>query len=180
MSSNFYKMRAGNYHSGLIDLINYLEEHSKNMDMIEIGSYLGESTILFAQKFNKIISIDPFLDNYDMEDEVCKDNYANFDLVYEEFKKNTKDYKNITHIRKLSDDAVNDITEKVDFVYIDGLHQYEQVKKDIINYMPFVKSGGFIGGHDYLGSWVGVKAAVDELIGKPDLVFQDSSWLKRL
>ena len=50
------------------------------------------------------------------------------------------------------------------FVWIDGDHNYEQVKRDIKNYIPLIKSGGFIGGHDY-GSpaYTDVKKAVDEI-----------------
>lgn len=65
-------------------------------------------------------------------------------------------------------EAYKRIAEKVDFVWIDGHHTYEQVKKDILNYMPLIKSGGMMGGHDY-GTMAspGVKEAVDEIfIGK--------------
>ena len=48
----------------------------------------------------------------------------------------------------MSEDAVDDIPEKLDFVYIDGNHAYEYVKKDIGLYYPKLKKGGVIGGHD--------------------------------
>src|SRR6056297_2782671 len=38
--------------------------------------------------------------------------------------------------------------EGLDFLFIDGDHSYEGVKKDFLNYSPFVVSGGFIGFHD--------------------------------
>ena len=46
--------------------------------------------------------------------------------------------------------------------------------------MPKIIDGGFIAGHDYGNAAVtceGVKPAVDELFGKPDVVFVDYSWL---
>jgi hypothetical protein len=77
-----------------------------------------------------------------------------------------------------SDEAVHDIVEPVDFVYIDGMHTYEQCKKDIINYLPLVKETGVIGGHDYSPSWTGVVKAVNEVLGVPDIVFgRDGNWL---
>ena len=68
-------------------------------------------------------------------------------------------------IHKMSSDAVNDIPdESLDFVYIDGAHLYEVVKKDIANYIKKVKKSGLIAGHDY--HQPDVKRAVDESLGK--------------
>jgi len=38
--------------------------------------------------------------------------------------------------------------ESVDFVYIDANHSYRFVKEDILAWLPKVKKGGVIGGHD--------------------------------
>jgi len=35
-------------------------------------------------------------------------------------------------------------------------------------------------GHDYADGWPGVKKAVDEIFGKPDKVYMDSTWVKGL
>ncbi len=176
--SNFYLMRGGEMMIGLQSMIEYLG-NTKEMNMIEIGSYVGESTVLFAQNFKSVISIDPFLNGYDENDAAC--HAADFDLVYKKFLENIANYNNITHIKKISCDAINDIKEKVDFVYIDGLHTYEQVKKDINNYRKVIKENGIIGGHDYsTNGWQGVINAVDETLGFPDKVFLDCSWIKKL
>ena len=61
--------------------------------------------------------------------------------------------------------------ESVDFVYIDANHSYAFVKEDIQAWLPKVKKGGIIGGHDY--DWedkehdmeLAVKRAVDEAFG---------------
>ena len=63
-------------------------------------------------------------------------------------------------IRKFSDEAVNDVPKTVDFVYIDGNHEYEFVKKDIEMYEGKVRKGGVIGGHDIDGYGV-LKAFVE-------------------
>ena len=57
--------------------------------------------------------------------------------------------------------------ESLDFIYIDGDHSYEGVKKDLIKWYPIIKSGGLMVGHDYNGKMdkkgtFGVKKAVDE------------------
>ena len=175
--SDFYPMRGGDMTNGLKSMISMIG-NTNQMTMIEIGSYIGESTILFAESFDKVISIDPFLDGYDDNDDASK--LGNFDLVYNKFLENTYKYKNVSHIRKKSCDAVYDIKEQVDFVYIDGLHTYEQVKKDINNYIKLIKKGGVIGGHDYSIGWPEVVKAINECLGKPDNIFIDCSWIKKL
>jgi hypothetical protein len=46
-------------------------------------------------------------------------------------------------------------------VYIDANHTHEEVKKDIQAWLPKIKKGGIISGHDY-GGWEGVTQAVNE------------------
>ncbi|MFT6945328.1 MAG: hypothetical protein ACJAUW_001910 [Yoonia sp.] len=41
-------------------------------------------------------------------------------------------------------------TKKFDFVWVDGLHEYRQVHRDVTNAIAALKSGGFIALHDML------------------------------
>ena len=164
---------------GLLDLIKELGDNS-NKTMIEIGSFVGESTVLFAQSFKEVIAIDPFLEGYDDKDPTSY--LFEFDNVYQTYLDRITVYSNIQTIVDTSDNAVKELVGKqFDFVYIDGLHTYEGVKTDIINYLPLVKTGGVIGGHDYtkqIPHLVGVYNAVNEIFGHPDKVFADNSWIK--
>jgi hypothetical protein len=65
-------------------------------------------------------------------------------------------------------------------IYIDGLHKYEQVKKDILNYIQLINNGGFISGHDYHDNWMEVKKAINDTIKNPDKTFKDTSWIKSI
>lgn len=73
-----------------------------------------------------------------------------------------------------------------DFVYIDGDHRYEEVVKDICMWLPKVRKGGILAGHDYSEpSIAGVKQAVDEwfkdkLVHFDDTVkdFQTDWWVE--
>ena len=51
-------------------------------------------------------------------------------------------------IRKTSDDFFRENNKKFDIIFIDGLHTYEQVKKDIINSVNCLKENGIILVHD--------------------------------
>ena len=166
---------------GLLDLIKELGDVS-DKTMIEIGSFIGESTVIFAEHFKHVNAVDPFLADYDPQDPTSN---FNFDEVFEEFQDRIEEKKDKVTIYKMySCDAVVSLKDDTyDFVYIDGLHTYEGVKEDIINYLPLVKKGGVIGGHDY-GTphthLLGVTKAVDEVLGKPDKTFKDGSWIKYL
>jgi hypothetical protein len=41
----------------------------------------------------------------------------------------------------------------LDFVYVDGLHTTDQVYRDIMNALDFVKVGGFVSGHDFVSEF---------------------------
>jgi hypothetical protein len=172
-------MRDQESTEGLLDLIKELGDNS-DKTMVEIGSFVGESTVLFAQSFKKVIAIDPFLADYDPLDPTSY--LFEFKNVYDTYLDRTSAYPNIQTLTMTSDAAADILNEQqFDFVYIDGLHTYEGVKTDIINYLPKVKDGGVIGGHDYTNQHehlVGVYKAVNEMFGAPDKVFKDNSWIK--
>ena len=52
------------------------------------------------------------------------------------------------NIRKKSDDFFSTNKDKFDLIFIDGLHVYEQVKKDILNSLKFLNENGMILVHD--------------------------------
>jgi len=52
--------------------------------------------------------------------------------------------------RTTSDKFFAQNTEKFDVIFIDGLHTYEQVRKDVINALKSLKIGGWIALHDML------------------------------
>ena len=77
-------------------------------------------------------------------------------------KEKLKDFKNIVWIQKMSHEAAKQIEdESLDFAYIDGNHECGFVMLDIISWMPKVKIGGILGGHDF--NIKGVKGAVREM-----------------
>jgi predicted O-methyltransferase YrrM len=53
-------------------------------------------------------------------------------------------------IRKTSLEGSKDIKDgSLDFVYIDALHEFDPVMMDIILWVPKVRSGGIVSGHDF-------------------------------
>lgn len=106
---------------------------------------------------------------------LCIDVWENKD-IYRVAQSNLKDSK-YTLIRDNSENASKNVPDEgLDFVYIDADHTYESVKKDLSLWIPKVRKGGIVMGHDYFdgeykGINFGVKKAVDELGQK--LLFLD-------
>ena len=84
------------------------------------------------------------------------------------------------HMEKLEEacssfrELCSDIKEKLDFVYIDGNHNYEFVMKDLNAYYDLVKKDGILCGHDYdipknKLSDNGVRQAVNDFFEKKGL-----------
>lgn len=64
---------------------------------------------------------------------------------------------NAIFIEKPSEDAIKDISdESLDFVFIDGNHEYDFVMQDIILWNRKVRKGGIISGDDYWNSHRGM------------------------
>lgn len=68
----------------------------------------------------------------------------------------------------------------LDLCYLDSCHDEDHVVEEIKAWMPNVKPGGCIGGHDFNLAFTGVQAAVMKVLGGADHVYSDSSWIKRL
>jgi Methyltransferase domain len=161
----------------LVNLCNDLKSHfgDKKITIIEIGSYMGESSVIFAKQFPnaKIICIDPWENNYDPNDWASS---SDLNEAEEQFNLRMKMYPNIEKRKGYS----TDFEIPFDFIYIDGIHTYEGVLTDILHWIPFVKQGGIIGGHDYHPSWNGVIEAVNKTLGNPDKIYEDFSWIKKI
>jgi hypothetical protein len=81
-----------------------------------------------------------------------------------------------------SDMAAGTVMDRsLDFVFIDAKHDYDNVKSDILHWLPKVRPAGIIGGHDYGGRGdrvgrFGVKRAVDEMFGEKVNVARGLVW----
>ena len=160
----------------LLELSNRFRD-SSNLKMLEIGSYQGESTFLFASLgiFDEIHCIDPFA-GYEEANDILGNTWVD---VKKEFQTNTRYFNNITLHQDFSYTIYNTFEDNYfDFIYIDGNHGYEDVKRDIELYLPKCKH--IIAGHDYTDNWPSVVSAVDSTVGIPTEVYPDSSWIKVL
>jgi hypothetical protein len=121
----------------------------QNGVFVEIGTDRGEFAdfILSTNSSCTLYCIDPYI-KYDEYDDAI--NNVTGDVLYENVKlKLINKYQDrIKFIRKFSHDAVDDIADNIDFVYIDGNHCYNYVYQDINDWFPKIKSNGIIIGDD--------------------------------
>jgi len=104
------------------------------------------------------------IDTWEGSKENQDDYYVKNGSLYEKFITNIKPVQN--YIKVIKSDSVKASfsyeDNSIDFLFIDGSHEYEDVKKDLVAWFPKIKQGGLIAGHDYTDDWKSVKNAVDE------------------
>jgi len=121
----------------------------------EIGSYIGGS-LLCVYKASRIAKV--------------KINLIGIEsIIRPPLLEYTKSIPCLKIINAKSDAARGKIkNNSIDLFFIDGSHDYEQVKRDISNYWPKLKIGGNLLGHDYSGHPLhrGIVQAAKETFGK--------------
>jgi len=112
---------------------------------VEIGSYLGASTIYLAaglkQVHGRLVCVDTWNNQAMSEGE--RD-------TFEEFKRNISRLRDrIVPVRKRSEELTQqDVGAEVDFVFIDGDHSYEAVHQDFECILPLLTARALVAFHD--------------------------------
>ncbi len=145
-----------------------------NTMMIEVGSFAGVSSEMFALHCKHIICVDEWNPYWEIQTpELIQGAEAQFDKLLLK-------YLNITKHKSSSVEAATKFSDNsLDFVYIDAAHDYENVKKDITAWLPKVKIGGVIAGHDYhYDPNIQVYEVVNEFFASDYKIstYPDSSW----
>jgi len=157
-------------------------ENKKNLIGVEIGVYEGEHAyhLLKQLDIKLLYLVDPYK-NYEegLKHHGVEQNPLS---VAKKIAHKRIRTKKIMWLEKFSEDAIKDIQDDLDFVYIDGAHDYINVKKDIENYYPKIRAGGVLAGHDFFNGNCkehnGVIQAVIEfaLKNKLQLYVQQGDW----
>jgi len=118
---------------------------------VEIGTHKGEFTKEFCKAGLKIYTIDPWM-GFSGQGRTQKVQYVQ-DSYYEDAKKILIPFENCSIIRKTSMDALEDFkNSSLDFVYIDGDHNFRHTASDIYEWSKKVRIGGVVSGHDYFNT----------------------------
>jgi predicted O-methyltransferase YrrM len=150
--------------------------------VVEIGSWKGRSTAAICEGLKsipgaKLYAVDTFAGEAgnlgqlrEYGDELREDR------VYREFLENTDDYPFCDVLRMSSLEASAHFEDgSVDWIFIDAEHTFGQVSADLRAWVPKLKPGGLISGHDYPN--VAVRGAVLTRLGDVDA--WESIWYTR-
>lgn len=152
--------------------------------IVEVGSWLGKSAIYMANELKKnnkdvrffCIDIWEGITGDDIVDGIMK---ANGGSVMDIFTSNVQLCGMSDVINPIKMDSVKSSDQFVDgsvaFCFIDALHTYEAVKNDVKAWLPKIKKGGYIGGHD--ADRPCVQKALNEVLGNKWYSESPRSWL---
>lgn len=115
---------------------------NKPSKILEIGRWLGGSTILLASAQNQYAKEHDKLISVDLK--VKEPNYAKDDLIKSHLQK-----LGLSHYElNIANSNTFDPKSSIDFAFIDGDHSYEGVKNDFINVMKYAEPNTDIMFHD--------------------------------
>jgi hypothetical protein len=160
---------------------NIVKNFSSGSKFVEIGSWKGKSAAYMAVEIansNKDIEF-YCIDTW--EGSVEHEGMKELPQLYNIFLENMKPVEEYYFPLKISSlDACKKFkNNSLDFVFLDASHEYEDIKMDIEAWLPKVKIGGILAGHDYYNEgtdWFpGVKRAVKEMLDEFDC--SEDCWI---
>lgn len=141
--------------------------HDAKGPIVEIGSWRGRSTAALALgsmsgNYQPVYAVDAFLPVL----HTAANRFA--PASSPELLRSNLDgagVNGLVHIvAKNSEEAVAEIPDQIDVLFVDGAHDYEAVKRDLETYLPKIRIGGKVAIHDCHEADPGVVQAVDEIL----------------
>lgn len=145
---------------------------------VECGAWLGKSSAFLCDSANNDVDIF-IVDHWQGSPEEVETHHslAKTNDVYSMFLENMGDRK-FTPIKKSSIEAAESFADgSCDIVFLDTDHSYNALKKEILAWLPKVKPGGYLAGHDYNNHWPGVVSAVNEHFGQKTVLKRQDCWI---
>ena len=147
----------------------------ENVTALEVGSWKGMSTSVLAKtvaryKGGQVFAVDHWRGG--------KKEDWNYEIaqaydIYTIFKKNMilLGVWDIVHPMVMESRTASQIfaDEILDFIFLDGDHRYDGIKNDILSWLPKLKNGGILCGHDCEGYYSKyskkIRETIDEHLG---------------
>lgn len=130
------------------DLARYFFERGFSTG-VEVGTETGvfAKCLLINNPILELHCVDPWIAYTGYRDHVSQ---TKMDSLFAEAALRLKNLNVVFH-RKFSVDAAEEFEDgSVDFVYIDGNHSLKYVIEDLCAWVPKVRPGGIVCGHDYI------------------------------
>ena len=140
----------------IVEYVTLVQQHlSPKFRVAEVGVELGASS---AEVLKLLRTVNGTFVGVDVWKSSTKADFLN----------TTEPWKDMIDLRDgLSWEVAEQFPDKsFDFVYIDADHRYSSIIRDIRAWLPKVKTGGIIAGHDYTNLWDGNNESTDAGEGK--------------
>lgn len=166
------------------EILTHIISTRKYNTIVEIGVWKANNLLSLADDNSNCFfyGVDPYMyetygenvNNDEKQNLLIKDAENIYGYVLNQAKKRN----NVEIIKKTSLEAVKNFKNRsVDLVFIDALHTYKDVKDDILHWLPKIKAGGCLCGHDFSFKYLGVVLAVIETLGVDNVYTQqDNTW----
>lgn len=161
-----------------------VHKFSTGSHFVEVGSWKGKSAAYMAVeivnsgkniKFDCVDTWEGSIEHTGMQEIVDG-------TLYETFISNISPVKEVINPIRMESIKAAALYEdaSLDFVFIDADHTYEGVKQDIIAWLPKLKNGGILAGHDY--GWSSVSQAVNDVLGVYNYAdpWDNGCWIKEI
>jgi hypothetical protein len=142
-------------------IVNDREQFLNSLDLkdkycAEIGVFRGDFSKMILKKDPiYLYLVDPFAVSertYGTIEDLPVSYSTDWDYLY--VKQRFKFDHRVIIKRDYSYDLVKTIQDNYfDFIYIDACHLYEDVKQDLNQWLPKLKTGGIMAGHDYIENY---------------------------
>jgi predicted O-methyltransferase YrrM len=120
----------------LEQIARWAETVQSNGIIVEVGSFKGRSSYAWAASCKSDVSV------------FCLDRFG--DNFYPDFQENMKEFTNVTAIKCDVPYRMNSwVNQPIDIFFLDGMHMNPHDIDAIEYFLPLIKKGGILCGHDY-------------------------------
>lgn len=138
--------------------------------VVEIGSYLGRSTVFFASALHDlgidgtVTAIDPHTGDRQQLEALGVTELSSLEMFRRHLLvAGVSEY--VQPIVSSSHEAAQSWTGPVDFLFVDGWHSYDAVMEDALDWMPHLSEGGVVVFDDAI-RYDDVSKAIDDLVAQ--------------
>lgn len=182
LMNHFYENIQGWF--GFIDFYQKMAKQlPNNSHIVEVGAWKGQSTAFMAVEIinsGKKIQFDVIDTWLGSEEGIHQtDTMIISNSLYQHFLDNMKPVEGYYTPRRMTSlEAASTYNDNsLDLVFLDAEHDYNNVREDILAWLPKVKFGGVLAGDDYASNWPGVVRAVNELLPSAQSSDLNSTWI---
>ncbi len=159
-----------------------VSQHPDGAKFVEVGTWTGKSLMfLIVEAINagKKFEISA-VDSFTFGDYPPNEGRNILDVLKENIAK--ADYPVNIIVGDSSGSASQFENRSLDFVFLDADHVKARIESDIKAWLPKIKNGGILAGHDYCEEHPGVIQAVDEIFGNDwdKSHLDEKCWVKHI